>query len=256
MADPVSYTPTSYFYTTTSLLSTSDPTGIAVSPATGYIYVANSVDDSVAVIEPTSSSPYGSLLTTIPGFFNPTGVAVAAAPNSPGTVFNYGYVYVTNCVSASEGGSVSVIVPSSSPPYYVSVSPAASELNYPTGVAVSYALYYPSSANGLIGVADPGDDSVLIITPTSATAYTSYFEEDSSGPTAVANSPYNGDFLVTNTGPSTGTVSVINPNLLTPFKPLSAIIGPTIPVAADPMGIAVSQTTGYIYVTNYGSYTV
>ena len=231
--------------------------GVAVDPAAGTVYVANSVGYTVSVIHAATRT----VAATIPDGGNPDGVAVDPAA---------GTVYVTN----NGAGTVSVIhaatsavtatIPVGDGPIGVAVDPAAGTVyvadiqdstvsvinaathavtatipvgDGPFGVAVDAAagtVYVTNYSGGTVSVINAATHAVTATIPVGG------------NPAGVAVDPAAGTVYVTNY--SSGTVSVINA--------ATHAVTATIPVGSKPAGVAVDPAAGTVYVTNQGEGTV
>ena len=199
-----------------------EPVAVALNPATGFAYVANSGGSNVSIFNFTSASVVGSASVGT----EPAWIAVDPV---------HEHVYVTNKFSNSlsviDGVTNSVI---GSVPVGID----------PIGVAVD-------SANGLTYVADnncnslpcgPGNVTVL----NSSTDVVVGSIRTGTAPVAVVMDSANGDIYVTNSG--SNNVTVINGTT-------NAVMG-SIQVGSDPTAGAMNLANGYLYITNEGSGTV
>nr|WP_293056841.1 hypothetical protein [Mycobacterium sp.] len=167
-----------------------DAAGLAVSPETGDVYVADDNGNSVSVIDSATDK----VIRTITVSSQPFGVAVA-----PGGVSDAGDVFVTTVsVTNAANGTASVItIPGFHEPAGLAVDPGG-------------------PAAGDVFVANQGSDSVSVIAPTDLDKVSYTISEDSSGgfdsPLGVAVTPAGDtgavEVYVTNYG--NGTVSVLN----------------------------------------------
>jgi YVTN family beta-propeller protein len=189
------------------------PEGVAADPVAGTVYVTNTGDNTVSVIDAATST----VTATIPVGTNPEGVAADPAA---------GTVYVTT-VNAG-GAAVSVIdaatnavtatIPIGSDSFGVAVDPAAGT------------VYATSSLDGTVSVIDAATNAVTATIPVG------------SDPAAVAVDPAAGTVYVTNQGDN--TVSVIDA--------ATSTVTATIPVGAGPEGVAADPATHTAYVTSGG----
>jgi len=115
------------------------PRGIAFNWVNGYVYVANSKDNTVSVISGT----------TVTNTIACSGSASLSNPTAVAFDIVNGYIYVTN----NGAGTVSVISGTSCVGSSVKVG------NYPNGIAVD-------STNGYIYVSNSNDNTVSVIAPT------------------------------------------------------------------------------------------
>ena len=200
-----------------------NPLGIAIT-STGYAYVANTVSNTVSVIDTNLPNPMV-VGAPIPVGISPVGVAIT--PN--------GFAYVTN---QGAPASVSVINTNLPIPAVVATIVVGIGLN-PTGVAITPNGAFAYVANQVgpasVSVIDTSFMPLPFVTATVALANT---------PFAVAMSP-SGFAYVTRAGNS--TISVIDTNLVVP-----AVIA-TVGVGASPFGVAITPDGGGAYVTSSGA---
>jgi len=273
-----------------------DPTGIAVSPETGYIYVTNDVhngnevsDGTVSVINPATNT----VVATIPVGEDPTGIAVS--PTGP----EAGYIYVVNTYGSGEGATVSVINPTTNSVVEtynaggsdivgaistgVVVIPTGADagdvvvtgpLTGSDGYSLEMSLFNPAS-NTLTTLSGPllnqTDTFGVAVSPTGPDAGDVYIA-DSYADNFIADDPAANTYFESNNlsdemsgvavSPETGDVFVgVDNGYVAEFNPtgnFSTNIN-FFDVGTDPQGMAVSATgpeAGDVYVANAGSNTV
>ncbi|WP_079075309.1 YncE family protein, partial [Mycobacterium tuberculosis] len=110
------------------------PSGVAVSPVTGLVFVTNFDSNTVSVIDPNTNTVTGSI---------PVGTGAYGVAVNPG-----GNIYVTNQFS----NTVSVIDPATN-----TVTGSITDGNGPSGVAVN-------PVTGVVYVTNSLDDTVSVIT--------------------------------------------------------------------------------------------
>jgi YVTN family beta-propeller protein len=192
------------------------PTGIAVDPTAGTVYVVNHATDTVSVIDEATNT----VTATIPVGSGAAGVAV-----DPTT----GNVYVTDHAASSVSvidattNTVTATIP-------VGVEPADVAVDSNTGT-----VFVTNSTDGTVSVIDEATGTVTATIPVGVE------------PAGVAVDPAGtGTVYVANT--TDGTVSVIDEATDT----VTATIG----VGTQPAGVAVDPTAGTVYVTNAFAATV
>uniref|UniRef100_UPI0038CC079C YncE family protein n=1 Tax=Mycobacterium conspicuum TaxID=44010 RepID=UPI0038CC079C len=132
--------------TTISLAAGASPEGVAVSPVTGYVYVANG-NGTVSVINPATNAVQTITVDSAGGSYGLT--AVAVSPKGP----EAGDIYVTNYVN----GTVSVINPATNAVAYT--------INVPAGISGNGVAVSPTGPDaGDIYVTSPY--AVSVISPT------------------------------------------------------------------------------------------
>jgi YVTN family beta-propeller protein len=246
-------------YPVTATISVgADPVGVAVDPAAGTVYVANSNDDTVSVIDEAT----GAVTATTPVGSAPFWVAADPASR---TVYvtnnNDGTVSAISAVTSRVLGTIRV----GTDPFGVAVNPAAGTVyvanSYDDTVSVIYA---PTRA--VIDTIPVGSDPYgVAVDPVTGTVYVTNFSADTvsvidpatdtvtatipvgSGPIGVAVDPAAGTVYVVNLGDDQGTVSVIDA--------ATNAVTKTIAVGLLPQGVAVDPAAGTVYVAN-GSGTV
>lgn len=237
----------------------SSPQGVAVNPTTNHIYVTNVANDSVSVIDGTSSTVVATIHLT------PTIAPVAVATN-PTT----NRIYVANglgsSVSVIDGTSNAIIatVGVGVKPSGVAVNPTTNRIyvtNRETGnvsvingtsnaviATISLGLAGPldvavNPSTNRIYVANSGSNNVSVIDGTSNAIIATI--PIGNLPVGVAVNPGTNRIYVANTGMSANNVSVIDGST-------NAVIA-TVPVGVNPRGIAVNTATNHIYVANQDS---
>lgn len=200
------------------------PWGIAVSTSGSKVYVANSGDNSVSVIDAASN--------TVTKNIGPVGMrpyGIAVSPNKP-------RLYVTN----HDDNSVAVI-DTDSDNFLALVNQNGSLFNKPYGVAVDPAGNYvyvankgDGTASGTVSVIDTATDKIIRTVTVGK------------GPTGVAVSPAGDKVYVVNS--TDNTVSVID--AATPTYPVTTAINSG---GAMPEYIAFNQAGVMAYATHYNS---
>ena len=198
------------------ILVGTNPDGLAITLNNKYIYVINTISNTVSVISTSSNS----VVSTISVGINPYGVAIT--PNGQ-------YVYVTNT------GSSSVSVISASSNSVIATIPVVSGPG-PTGVAITPNGQY-------VYVTDNAGNSVSVISASSNSVITNI--SVGPWPYGVAITP-NGQYAYV-TNEHSNTVSVISTS--------SNSVVSTISVGNNPLGVAITPNGQYVYVDNAGSNT-
>jgi len=200
------------------------PRGVCVNPATGRVYVANKLDDTVSVIDGSTNS----VVSTIPVGDAPYGTSVDSSRNR---------IYVANggdgTITVIEGSTESVVTD-------IAVG------NGSVDVAVN------PSTNRIYAV-NVNDDTVSVIDGSTNSVISTIAVGDAPHDIAVDSS--RNRIYVANIGHEMllglskdqvsgkrGSISVI--------EGLTDSITATIKVGRGPTGLAVSQTTGRVYVVN------
>ena len=194
------------------------PTAVAVDPALGVVYVANSGNGTVSVISEAAKT----VIATIPVGDEPQAVAVDPA---------LGVVYVAN----QGDGTVSVISEATKTVTATIPVGIVGIYSHPDGVAVDPAL-------GVVYVANGQGGTVSVISEATNTVTTNIPVGHDDALFGVAVDPSAGTVYVTNVNDA---VSVINATTNT--------VTATIPVGSHPNGVAVDPSAGTVYVTNYDS---
>lgn len=182
-----------------------------------FAYVANSLDDTVSVINTATNTVVG----LIPVGNNPVGIAITP----DGT-----RAYVTNFLS----GSVSVINTATN-----TVIGTILVLFLPKGIAIT-----PDGARAY--VANTGSAAVSVIDTATNTVIGAPIPVGD-GPSDIAITPDGTRAYVTNT--NDGTVSVID-------TATNSVVGVPIPVGVGPQGIAIMPNGARAYVADAGSDTI
>ncbi|HEV2166210.1 MAG TPA: YncE family protein, partial [Thermoplasmata archaeon] len=223
------------------------PLGVAVDPRTGWVYVANSVGNSVSILNGST------LLTT---------VGVGSAPFGVAYDPYYGWVYVTDSgsgqVSVLNGTRVIQTITVQSTPEGIAVDPGTGEAyvaeastnnvtvlsgqsvvtNLAAGMGPDGVAY--SSWNGDFYVADNVGNTVTVLNGTSRVAVIRV----GAGPGGIAFDAVNGYTYVTNL--QAGNVSAIyGVNFI---QNVSVQLGPD--------GVAIDGANGLAYVTNQANNSV
>lgn len=225
----------------------SDPHGLAFNPTNNFMYVANSVNDNVVVIDGSK------VVKTIPVGDNPTGIAFNPSNNK---------LYVTNhfanTVSVIEGTAVTDTIAGFSCPLGVAFNPmneeiyvanfCADNVSVIDGIAINdtvttgntpyWVAFNPS--NGKMYVTNHFDNTVSIIDGTTVTDTVPVEER----PTNIEFNAANNKMYITNA--LLDTVSVMD----------GSVITDTISVGQQPQGIALNPTNNKMYVVNSLSNTV
>jgi len=248
---------TVYVVTATISVGTG-PSGVAIDPTNGTVYVANNGSASVSAI----SAATNKVTATIGVGTNPVGVAVDPVTHSVWVADNAGAVSeisdatntVTHTIRATEGAGLGnpygIVADSAIGTVYftdnvtgatwqVNEATDAEGLAYQspggnsTGIAIDSATgnIYPVGANGFAWPFTPVTDNDLGAIQLGTLPY------------GIAYDSANNFFYVANYGD--GTVSVINPDTYSLIA--------TIPVGTQPVGVAVNPGTDTVYVTNLGS---
>ena len=245
-------------YTVTATIPVgSRPLGVAVDPATHTVYVTNTWDGTVSVIDEATRA----VTATIPVGTYPAGVAVDPAA---------GTVYVTNGTGVSvidaATRAVTATIPVGTSPAGVAVDPSTHTVyvanegggtvsvidaatravtatipvgSYPYGVAVdpaTHTAYVTNFGDGTVSVIDEATRAVTATIPVGSDPV------GVSDPAGVAVDPATHTAYVTNS--RYDTVSVID-------EATSAVIA-TIPGFASPIGVSVDPSTHTVYVANGG----
>jgi YVTN family beta-propeller protein len=230
------------------------PQAVLTDPATGTVYVANFVDNTLSVVNPASCNASNTAgcrdeAPTAAVGANPAGIAVDQAADS---------IYVAN----SGGNTVSVInaATCNAASRAGCAQPAASISvgSGPDGVAVD-------DTTGTTYVANSGGNTVSVINARTCNAIQHSGCGQSpptitvgGGPSVLAVDQVTGTVYVANAG-SNGqgnTVSVINARTCNAIQHSGCGQSPpTITVGPDPLGIAVNQVTDTVYVTSLGQFT-
>ncbi len=200
-----------------SVTTGTQPNAVAVNPVTNRIYTANSVSNTVTVVDATNSNA----TSTVTVGTTPNGVAVNPVTNR---------IYVTNAGS----NNVTVIDGATSATTTVSTG------NNTPGLTLSAVVVNP--VTNKIYVSNQTGNSVTVINgTTNATSTVSV----GTSPRNMAVNPVTNKIYVANTG--SNNVTVIDGATNTTS---------TVSVGSSPTGIAVNTVTNKIYVTNNGTGTV
>lgn len=198
-----------------------DPIGIAVTPNNAFVYVVNTADSTVSMINAATKS----VVKTIIGFDSPYSIAI----NPAGTL-----AYVTN----TENNTISIVSLATNTVADTIVSgdfvSSRSIVISPDGLT-AYVGNYASAINNNVVVVD------LISNVVTGTIVVGEFVS------AVAISP-NGKYLYAasyNTGTNDGTLSVIDTNNNTVQATITGFFGP--------QDIAITPDNNFAYVTNFGN---
>ena len=199
---------------------------IAVNSTTNRIYVVNTIDDTMSVIDGSTNTVLGSPIPVGP---DPLAVAVNATTNR---------VYVADwgadTVSVIDGSTNTVL----SDPIKVGHNPAGIAVNVTTNrVYVVNALKNSVSVSVIDGVTHIVLGDPIPVTKTGR-------EDEWTG--MVMNATTNRLYVVNAVD---GTVSVIDGST-------NAVLGAPIPVGKTPSGIEVNATTNRVYVANYADDTI
>ena len=219
----------------TSIYVGTNPTGIAVNPNTNDVYVTNSGDGTVSVIDGDSSSPtfntvIGAPITVGSGAgSDPIGVAVNPNTNN---------VYVTNF----NDGTVTVIDGDPTSPTFNTVIGAPITVgDNPTGVAVdpnTNDVYVANNGGGTVSVIDGLTNTVDPVSPITVGSF----------PLGVTVNPNTDNVYVANNGGDTVTVIDGLTNTVDLASPIT--------VGSGPIAVAVNPNTNMVYVANAGDGTV
>jgi YVTN family beta-propeller protein len=215
---PFSWFSSSFGPRTTTVAVGTSPLGVAVNPNTYTIYVANSVDNTVSVI----NEALDTVEATISVGNTPVGVAV-----DPGTNTVYVTNHNSNSVSVIDGATNTVTTTITDP-----------NIVAPTGIAVD-----TSTNPGTIYVTNQGTNTVSEINGMTHSVVSTITSSSFSVPTGVA--------VDTGTSPSTIYVTNFggsNPNTVSEI--VSGSVTQTFSGFNAPYGIAVNPSTHTVYVTN------
>jgi YVTN family beta-propeller protein len=211
-------------YTVTATIPVgSDPTAAAADPAAGTVYVTNSKDGTVSVIDAATNA----VTATIAVGSDPDGVAVDPAA---GTVYvaNYGDNTVSVVNAATNAVTATIMV--GSDPTAVAVDPAAGT------------VYVTNFKDGTVSVINEATNTV-----TDTITIPAIQGVGEPAPVGVALDPAAGTVYVTNiaSGPvGDGMVSVIDVATNAVTATISVYVG------NDPDGVAVDPATGTVYLVN------
>ena len=196
------------------------PSAAAVSPASAYLFVANSGDNTVTVIDAQTFRAVGKP------------IAVGGGPGGIVVLPDNSRAFVANTVD----GTLSVIVV----PTLQALTATIPVGKSPVGVAVS-------PINSLVFVANSGENSISVIDGQTLEPQAGSPISVGVSPVAVAVSPDNSHAFVANSGD--GTVTVIDAQGL-------FVVGSPIQVGTKPSGVAISPDGSHVFVANSADGTV
>jgi len=198
---------------TVTLPAGTQPKAIAVNPATGKVYTANSGNATISVIDgQTPLAPPATI--TLPAGSSPASLAVNPATNT---------IYAGNT-----NGTISVINGGTNASTSLSVASATMGL----AVNASTNTLYAASTDGTVTSINGGTNVTTKLMPASSNA-----------PLGIAINSVTNRIYIANS--ATGTVTAINGS--------TGAVAATITVGATPIALLANPITNKIYVVNFGS---